>query len=70
MLELSPLSPSLVGGFGLTRRQGAFIIPSIYVGGLFFALPWAVFATLSALVTVATLLAGPAIDRLRMRSGA
>ena len=35
-----------------------------------YAAPWAVFATLSALVTVARLLAGPAIDRLRMRSGA
>ena len=39
MLGISPLSPSLVAGFGLTRLQVAFIIPSIYLGGLFFALP-------------------------------
>jgi MFS transporter, ACS family, aldohexuronate transporter len=39
MLGLSPLSPSLVDGFGLTRLEVAFIIPSIYVGGLFFSLP-------------------------------
>jgi MFS family permease len=39
MLGISPMSPSLVAGFGLTRLQVAFIIPSIYLGGLFFALP-------------------------------
>jgi ACS family hexuronate transporter-like MFS transporter len=39
MLGISPLSPSLVAGFGLTRLQVAFIIPSIYLGGLFFGLP-------------------------------
>jgi ACS family hexuronate transporter-like MFS transporter len=39
MLGLSPLSPSLVDGFGLTRLQVAFIIPSIYLGGLVFSLP-------------------------------
>jgi MFS family permease len=39
MLGISPLSPSLVEGFGLTRLQVAFIVPSIYVGGLFFSLP-------------------------------
>ena len=39
MLGLSPLSPSLLDGFGLTRFQLAFIVPSIYVGGLFFSLP-------------------------------
>ena len=39
MLGISPLSPSLVEGFGLTRLQVAFILPSIYVGGLFFSLP-------------------------------
>ena len=39
MLGLSPLSPSLLDGFGLTRLELAFIVPSIYVGGLFFSLP-------------------------------
>jgi len=39
MLGISPLTPSLVEGFGLTRLQVAFIVPSIYLGGLFFALP-------------------------------
>jgi len=31
--------PSLVEGFGLSRLQVAFIVPSIYLGGLFFSLP-------------------------------
>lgn len=39
MLGLSPLTPSLVDGFALTRLQVAFIVPSIYLGGLFFSLP-------------------------------
>ena len=39
MLGISPLLPSLVEGFGLTRLQVAFIVPSIYVGGLVFSLP-------------------------------
>ncbi len=39
MLGLSPLSPSLLDGFGLSRFQLAFILPAIYVGGLFFSLP-------------------------------
>lgn len=39
MLGISPLSPSLVDGFGLTRLEVAFIIPSIYLGGLLFSLP-------------------------------
>ena len=39
MLGISPLSPSLVDGFGLSRLQVAFLVPSIYLGGLFFALP-------------------------------
>ena len=39
MLGISPLSPSLVEGFALSRLQVALIVPSIYVGGLFFALP-------------------------------
>ena len=39
MLGISPLSPSLVEGFGLTRLQVALMIPSIYLGGLLFSLP-------------------------------
>ena len=39
MLGISPLSPSLVEGFGLSRLQVALIVPSIYLGGLFFSLP-------------------------------
>ena len=39
MLGISPLTPSLVEGFALTRLQVAFIVPSIYLGGLFFSLP-------------------------------
>ncbi|MCI0546074.1 MAG: MFS transporter [Candidatus Rokubacteria bacterium] len=39
MLGLSPLSPSLVEGFQLTRFQVAFIVPSIYLGGLLFSVP-------------------------------
>jgi MFS transporter, ACS family, aldohexuronate transporter len=39
MLGLSPLSPSLVDGFHLTRLQVAFIVPSLYLGGLLFSLP-------------------------------
>jgi predicted MFS family arabinose efflux permease len=39
VLGISPLSPSLVAGFGLTRLQVALIVPSIYLGGLLFSLP-------------------------------
>jgi MFS family permease len=39
MLGISPLSPSLVEGFGLTRLEVALIVPSIYLGGLFFSMP-------------------------------
>jgi MFS family permease len=39
MLGVSPLTPSLVDGFGLTRLEVAFIVPSVYIGGLFFSLP-------------------------------
>lgn len=39
MLGISPLSPSLVEGFALSRLQVALIVPSIYLGGLFFSLP-------------------------------
>jgi len=39
ILGISPISPSLVDGFGLTRLQVAFMVPSIYLGGLLFSLP-------------------------------
>lgn len=39
MLGISPLSPSLVEGLGLTRFQVAFLVPSIYLAGLVFSLP-------------------------------
>jgi MFS transporter, ACS family, hexuronate transporter len=39
MLGISPLSPSLVVGFGLSRLEVALLVPSIYLGGLLFSLP-------------------------------
>ena len=39
MLGISPLSPSLVEGLGLTRFQVAFLVPSIYLSGLLFSMP-------------------------------
>ena len=39
VLGISPLSPSLVVGFGLTRLQVALLVPAIYLGGLLFSLP-------------------------------
>jgi MFS family permease len=39
MLGISPLTPSLVEGFGLSRLQVALIVPSVYLGGLFFSMP-------------------------------
>lgn len=39
MLGVSPLAPSLVEGFRLARLDVAFIVPSVYLGGLFFSLP-------------------------------
>jgi MFS family permease len=39
MLGISPLSPSLVEGLGLSRFQVAFLVPSIYLSGLLFSLP-------------------------------
>jgi MFS family permease len=39
MLGVSPLTPSLVDGFALSRLDVAFIVPSVYVGGLLFSLP-------------------------------
>src|SRR5687767_15759211 len=39
MLGASPLTPSLADGFALARLEVAFIVPSVYVGGLVFSLP-------------------------------
>ena len=39
ILGVSPLAPSLVDGFRLSRLDVAFIVPSVYLGGLFFSLP-------------------------------
>ena len=39
MLGVSPLSPALMQGFALSRFEIAFIVPSVYVGGLLFSLP-------------------------------
>jgi MFS family permease len=39
MLGISPLSPSLVTGFGLSRLHVALIVPAVYLGGLLFSLP-------------------------------
>jgi MFS family permease len=39
MLGLSPLSPSLVDGFALSRLEVAFIVPAIYLPGLLVSLP-------------------------------
>src|SRR5258708_9819714 len=39
MLGVSPLPPALMQGFGLRRLDVAFIVPSVYVGGLLFSLP-------------------------------
>src|SRR5260370_33798821 len=39
MLGAPPLSPALMQGFGLGRLDVAFIVPSVYVGGLLFSLP-------------------------------
>jgi hypothetical protein len=55
VLGISPLSPSLVAGFGLTPLEVALIVPSI----------WAAFAALSAIAAGAALAIGPAIERVR-----
>jgi predicted MFS family arabinose efflux permease len=39
ILGVSPLVPSLVAGLGITRLDVAFIVPSVYLGGLLFSLP-------------------------------
>lgn len=39
LLGVSPLSPFLLEGFGLTRFQVGLLIPAVYVGGLVFSVP-------------------------------
>jgi MFS family permease len=39
MLGVSPLTPALVEGFRLSRLDVAFIVPCVYLPGLFFSLP-------------------------------
>jgi MFS family permease len=39
VLGISPLAPSLGDGFALSRLQVALIVPSVYLGGLFFSMP-------------------------------
>jgi len=39
ILGISPLLPSLVEGFRLSRLDVAFVVPSVYLGGLLFSLP-------------------------------
>jgi ACS family hexuronate transporter-like MFS transporter len=38
-LAVSPLSPFLRDGFGLTRFQVGLLVPAVYVGGLVFSIP-------------------------------
>lgn len=59
MLGVSPLTPSLMEGFGLSRLEVAFIVPSVYIGGLLFSLPgghladrWGVRPTLFGALTM------------------
>lgn len=59
ILGVSPLAPSLVDGFRLSRLDVAFIVPSVYLGGLLFSLPaghladrWGVRPTLLGGLTV------------------
>lgn len=68
MLGISPLSPSLVEGFGLTRLQVAFIVPSIYLGGLFFSLPGGRLA--DRFGVRASLLGGMAVGAAGLAAGA
>jgi len=44
MLGVSPLTPALVEGFQLSRLDVAFIVPCVYLPGLFFSLPAGHFA--------------------------
>ena len=75
MLGASPLTPSLVDGFALTRLDVAFIVPSVYIGGLLFSLPgghladrWGVRPTLLGALAVggAGLLAAAAAPRFAL----
>jgi MFS family permease len=68
VLGVSPLSPSLVEGFALSRLQVAFIVPSIYVGGLFFSMPGGRLA--DRLGVRRSLLGGLALGALGMLAGA
>jgi predicted MFS family arabinose efflux permease len=59
MLGVSPLTPSLMEGFRLSRLEVAFIVPSVYIGGLLFSLPgghladrWGVRPTLLGALTL------------------
>ena len=75
MLGVSPLTPSLVDGFALSRLDVAFIVPSVYVGGLLFSLPgghladrWGVRPTLLGALALGGvgLLAGAAAPRFAL----
>jgi MFS family permease len=68
MLGISPLSPSLVEGFGLSRLQVAFLVPSVYLGGLFFAVPGGRLA--DRLGVRPSLLGGLALGALGLLAGA
>ena len=39
LLGVSPLSPFLLEGFGLTRFQVGLLVPAVYLGGLVFSVP-------------------------------
>ena len=68
MLGISPLSPSLVEGFALTRLQVALIVPSIYLGGLLFSMPAGRLA--DRLGVRPTLLGGLAVGAAGLLAGA
>jgi MFS family permease len=68
MLGISPLSPSLVEGFALSGLEVALIVPSIYLGGLFFSLPGGQLADRFGVRT--SLLGGLAIAAVGLLAGA
>lgn len=68
MLGISPLSPSLVQGFDLTRLEVAFLVPSIYLGGLLFSMPAG--RLVDRLGVRPTLLGGLALGALGLLAGA
>lgn len=68
MLGISPLSPTLVEGFALTRLQVAFLVPSVYLGGLLFSMPAGRFV--DRLGVRPTLLGGLALGALGLLAGA